>query len=88
MIKYGNPRAIGKANYIARVDGDLCVGCSTCVERCKFSAVDINDIAEINIERCMGCGLCAVTCPEDAITMIRMEREEVPLEREEIEFVD
>jgi len=88
MIKYGNPRAIGKANYIAYVNENLCVGCGTCIDRCKFSAIVVNDIAEINTDKCMGCGLCAVTCPNDALTMRRLEREEVPLDREEIEIVD
>lgn len=36
----------------------------------------------------MECGLCAVTCPYDAISMKRFEREEIPLEREEIEIVE
>ena len=88
MIKYGNPRAIGKANYIAHVDENHCVGCGTCIDRCKFNAIVVNDIAEINTDKCMGCGLCAVTCSNDALTMRRLEREEVPLDREEIEIVD
>ena len=88
LTKFDNPRAIGKANYIANVNKDLCVGCETCLERCKFSAITVNDVAEINLEKCMGCGLCAVKCPNDAITMIRLEREEIPLEREEIEVLD
>jgi len=45
-------------------------------------------LAKINVDKCMGCGLCAVICPNDAIKMKRFEREEVPLEREEIEIVE
>jgi len=85
LTKFDNPRAIGKANYIAHVDKTLCDGCGTCKERCKFNAIIINDIAEINIDKCMGCGLCAVTCPNKAITMKRFEREEIPLEWEIVE---
>ena len=87
LTKFDNPRAIGRANYIANVDKDLCAGCRTCIERCKFGAITVNEISEININKCMGCGLCAVTCPEKAITMKRYEREEIPLEREEIEIL-
>lgn len=88
LIKFGNPRAISKANYIAYVDTNLCVGCGTCIERCKFGAISVDDKAEIDENICMGCGLCAVKCPNDAITMRRLEREEVPFDREEIEIVD
>jgi len=88
LTKFDNPRAIGKANYIAKVDTELCVGCETCIERCKFGAITVNDVSEINLEKCLGCGLCAVKCPNDAITMKRVEREEVPLDREEIEVLE
>jgi len=88
LTKFDNPRAIGKANYIASIDEELCEACETCIERCKFGAVKVNVVAKINIDKCMGCGLCAVTCPNDAISMKRFEREEVPLEREEIEIVE
>ena len=78
LTKLNNPRAVSKANYISKIDEESCVACGTCLERCKFSAITINDIAEIDPIRCMGCGLCAVTCPSDAITMIRFEREHIP----------
>ena len=82
---FDNPRAVGKANYIAHVDENICVGCGTCIERCKFSAITIKGVSKRNVDKCMGCGLCAVTCPNKAITMKRFEREEIPLEWEIIE---
>jgi ferredoxin len=88
LTQFDNPRAVARANYIAHVDEDTCVGCGTCVERCKFGAITLDETSKINIDKCMGCGLCAVKCPEDAITMKRFEREQVPLEREEIEILD
>jgi ferredoxin len=78
LTKLNNPRAVSKANYISSINEESCVACGTCLERCKFSAITINDIAEIDPIRCMGCGLCAVKCPSDAITMIRFEREHIP----------
>jgi ferredoxin len=78
LTKLNNPRAVSKANYISKIDEESCVACGTCLERCKFSAITINNIAEIDPIRCMGCGLCAVKCPNDAITMIRFEREHIP----------
>jgi len=78
LTRYDNPRAIARANYISHVDDERCIGCGTCIERCKFGAITVEDIATINVDKCVGCGLCAVTCPESAITMQHMEREEIP----------
>lgn len=73
-----NPKSIARSNYLATVDGEKCVACGTCEDRCKFRAISIEDIAQINEDKCMGCGLCAVTCPEDAIAMRRLERSPIP----------
>ena len=73
-----NPRAFAKANYISTVDEDACIACGTCVDRCKFDAITIEDYAIISVDNCVGCGLCAVTCPEEAMTMKHIERELYP----------
>jgi len=78
LVKFDNPRAIAKANYVSNIDEESCVACGTCIERCKFNAITVDDFAQVNQDRCVGCGLCAVTCPQEAITMIRFEREEIP----------
>ena len=78
LTRFDNPRAIAKANFIADVDTQTCVGCETCLSRCKFGAITVETVANINEDKCMGCGLCAATCPEEAITMKRMERESIP----------
>ena len=75
LTRLDNPNAIVKANYISNIDKELCVACGTCIERCKFDAITVNDFAHVDPNKCVGCGLCAVTCPEDAITMKRLERE-------------
>jgi ferredoxin len=77
LTRLDNPRCIGKANYISSIDEELCIACGTCVERCKFDAITIDEFAQVTTDKCVGCGLCAVTCPEDAITMKRFEREEI-----------
>ena len=78
LTQFDNPRAIAKANYISTIDKDACTACETCIERCKFNAIIVNDIANVNPDKCIGCGLCAVTCPSDAIIMKRFEREKIP----------
>ncbi|MFX1450641.1 MAG: ATP-binding protein [Promethearchaeota archaeon] len=76
-----NPRAIARANYIARVNKRACTACELCLTRCKFNAISIENTSVIDESKCMGCGLCAVTCPNNAIKMYRLEREEMPKEQ-------
>ncbi|MFX0083474.1 MAG: 4Fe-4S binding protein [Candidatus Hodarchaeota archaeon] len=78
LTEFDNPRAIARANFISSIDKDACTACETCVDRCKFNAITVNEFASVNSEKCIGCGLCAVTCPSDAITMKRFEREQIP----------
>jgi Pyruvate/2-oxoacid:ferredoxin oxidoreductase delta subunit len=78
LTKFDNPRAIAKANFISTIDEELCTACETCLGRCKFNAITVNNFATVNPDKCIGCGLCAVTCPSDAITMKRFEREVIP----------
>ncbi len=78
LTEFDNPRAIARANFISSIDKDACTACETCVDRCKFNAITVNDFANVNSEKCIGCGLCAVTCPSDAILMKRFEREQIP----------
>ena len=78
LTKFDNPRAIAKANFISTIDKNACIACETCIDRCKFNAITVNDIVNVNPDKCIGCGLCAVTCPSDAITMKRFEREKIP----------
>ncbi len=71
---------VDPSRFLAVVDGESCNGCATCVERCLFEAIAMEElgggeVAMIAAERCMGCGLCQVTCPEEAISM-RAVREE------------
>lgn len=73
-----NPRAIARANYVSSINEDLCAACGTCVERCKFEAINVEDYAHVDPDKCVGCGICAVTCPEGAITIKRYEREIIP----------
>jgi len=73
-----NPLAFARANYVSTVDEDACIACGTCVERCMFDAITVEDHAIISTDQCVGCGLCAVKCPEEAITMKHIEREVYP----------
>ncbi|MCP4763591.1 MAG: hypothetical protein GY870_17600 [archaeon] len=78
ITELGNPRGMAKSNFIANVNSEDCTACETCLDRCKFGAIKVEESAQINQELCMGCGLCAVTCPNDAISLKRLNREEIP----------
>lgn len=65
------------SRFTAIVDAETCSGCETCIDRCYFDAVEVDDdIAVIAEENCMGCGLCVVTCPEEAITLKEIRSED------------
>ena len=78
-IKHGI-RIVAPSRFRAQIDPDECSGCETCVDRCYFKAISMDDgTAIVDLEACMGCGVCAVTCPEEAISMIEVrEPQHVP----------
>jgi ferredoxin len=64
------------SRFAAKVDSLLCSGCETCIDRCYFEAVTMEEgIAQIHEENCVGCGLCVVTCPEEAISLSEVRDE-------------
>jgi Na+-translocating ferredoxin:NAD+ oxidoreductase RNF subunit RnfB len=67
------------SSYYAQVDGDLCQGCETCIERCPMTAVTRADGATtVDLARCIGCGLCVSTCPEQAMSLVQKADALVP----------
>lgn len=65
------PAEIVFSNYLARVDGDACTGCGTCIERCQMDAIamDAAGVAAVDLHRCIGCGLCVTVCPAGALSL-------------------
>ncbi len=50
---------------VARIDLQKCTGCGTCIEMCRWSAINPDFVVdEIG---CEGCGVCVDFCPEQAI---------------------
>ena len=68
VIKYGTA-LVDPSRFQAQVDADLCTACETCLDRCYFGAITVDDFAVIDPDKCLGCGLCQVTCPSEAISM-------------------
>ena len=84
--KWGNQSAMAPSNYVAEV-GEDCVACGTCVDRCFFDAIRMDEEenrAVVDPSKCMGCGVCAPTCPEETLKLKRVERSQPFSDREEL----
>jgi ferredoxin len=66
-----NPKEIWyRADYVIRVDGDACVNCGLCVERCPFGALTkAGSRVEADEEKCWGCGACRPVCRKGALSI-------------------
>ena len=69
-------KLIAPSRYRASIDGEACIGCGACVERCPFEALTLDESADgeislsvVNEEKCFGCGLCRVVCESEAIVL-------------------
>jgi len=70
LIKH-NISVIEPSRFAAHVAPEQCEACGTCVDRCYFGAITVDDagVPSVDTAKCMGCGLCQVTCPTGALTM-------------------
>ena len=72
-------RFLQMGGIVAKVDGDKCAACLTCVRLCPFNVPIINrDLkamgsAFISSSACRGCGMCAAECPNKAIELSHYE---------------
>ena len=69
-VMKGPKKWVAPSRFEAVVDPDLCSGCETCLERCFFDAISVNDdVAVVNAGKCLGCGVCTVSCPTEALKL-------------------
>ena len=69
-----------RAEYVAEVDADACIGCRQCMRVCQFGALTYsaaNQKVVIDQRRCYGCGICRSVCAKGAIHLD--ERAKVPV---------
>ena len=67
-------KGMSPSRFQAQVDEEKCDGCQTCVDRCYFEAIEMQDTYEgpravVDPKTCVGCGLCAISCERGAITL-------------------
>lgn len=68
-------------NFHSKINRELCLGCSSCVERCLMNAIElINERAKINLNQCIGCGNCITICPQNAIKLEKKKKQNIPPE--------
>ena len=80
--RWDNPTAILPSSFIP-IAGEECISCGTCVDRCFFGALSLNEEegkAVVDPEKCIGCGVCTITCPEETLKLHRYERPEAPFD--------
>ena len=61
-----------RAEYVAEVDPDACVGCRQCMRVCQFGAMAYsasNHKVAIDQQGCYGCGICRSACQKNAIRL-------------------
>lgn len=64
-----------RAEYVGKVNKDLCDGCGLCHTKCHFNAIssiteNSRSVAGIDTYRCFGCGLCRTACESGAISLV------------------
>jgi H+/Na+-translocating ferredoxin:NAD+ oxidoreductase subunit B len=78
IAEFGHVNAVGSSDFLAVVDAELCTGCSLCVERCQFKALEIkDDLCVVDTPRCYGCGQCITVCPTEAIQLRQKETSQI-----------
>ena len=70
---------VSVGGMVARVDGEKCAVCLTCVRVCPYAVPFINEegVAQIDAAKCQGCGSCAAECPGKAIQLQHCEDDEI-----------
>jgi len=77
--KYKKPAELIAHNFYAKVEKELCNGCTLCVKRCQMDAIQIeNKKAIIDLDRCIGCGLCVTACKKEALSLLEKTKKTIP----------
>lgn len=69
-----------RAEYVAEITQEECVGCRQCMRVCQFGAVTYSASSKkaiIDQRWCYGCGICRAVCKSNAIKL--EERRKVPI---------
>ena len=65
-------RSFFRAEFVAEVSNDACIGCRECMALCQFGAIGFSVMDQksfIDPVRCYGCGICRSACEIAAIQL-------------------
>ncbi len=70
-IAHGHP----KPPSVVRIDEQLCIGCTLCIQSCPVDAIvgAPKQMHTIIAAECTGCELCIAPCPMDCIDLVVIE---------------
>ena len=78
MVEFGSVNSIARSDFYAEVDTESCTGCESCLDRCAFSAMTMEEgICEVDRKACYGCGLCISSCETEALSLVQKSPEEL-----------
>jgi ferredoxin len=80
--RWDNPTAVLPSPFAPQASEE-CISCGTCVDRCFFGALSLDEEAGRSVvdpEKCIGCGVCTITCPTEALKLHRIERPDKPFD--------
>ncbi len=66
-----------KPRMVARIDEQLCIGCTFCIQSCPVDAIvgAAKQMHTVIAAECTGCELCVIPCPMDCIHLIPVKEE-------------
>lgn len=90
-IQAGYINGVGKTNYLATIDPELCDYCGECFTACNPHAIGLDKSGDyknradkkskVDTEICLGCGACISSCKHGAISLIPRETPPKLIER-------
>jgi len=71
VVALDETRGQTRPRHVARIDPQLCIGCTKCITACPLDAIigATKRMHTVIDDLCSGCDLCLPACPVDCITM-------------------
>ena len=74
--RWQNMYALAPSNFVPEASEE-CILCGTCIDRCFFGAIKLDEEkgrSVVDAGKCVGCGVCAIGCEQEALRLVRVER--------------